>query len=66
MQARDLLVVVQGVENEFILSFPTTSGQQFAQHFSNDLTAIPPQADFEITINALHSRGRTSDIRRVT
>ena len=41
-----------------------TSAQQFAQRFSNDLAAIPREADFEITISELRSRGRTYDIRR--
>lgn len=36
---------------------------QFAQRFSNDLSAIR-EGGFEITINELRSPGRTYDIRR--
>ena len=61
--ARDLFVALRRVGKEFNLSFPMTSVQQFAQRFSNDLTAIR-EAGFEITINELRSRGRTYDVRR--
>ncbi len=61
--ARDLFVALRRMAKEFHLSFPMTSVQQFAQRFSNDLTAIR-EAGFEITINELRSRGRTYDIRR--
>jgi len=62
--ARDLFVALRRVAKEFNLSFQMTSVQQFAQRFSNDLAAIPPEADFEITINELRSRVRTYNIRR--
>lgn len=76
MLAGDLFVALRRVSREFNLSFPMTSVQpataglpqarQFAQRFGNDLAAIPPEADFEITVNELRNRVRTYDIRRAT
>jgi len=63
--ARDLFVALRRAAKEFNLVFPTSSVQQFAQRFCNDLPAIR-DAGFEVTINELGNRRRSYDIRRLS